>query len=124
MNFRYYIVRPGGEIVGTDSILEWGAWYEEAGSIPGSRPFLEGGRRVAWTDLENGDAVSTVFLGMNHAFGSGPPILFETMIRRAGGYEEQWRYHTHEEALKGHEYAVRFAKGELTAEELALEDRS
>jgi len=36
--------------------------------------------RVDGTMLSNGKYVSTVFLGLNHAFGSGPPLLFETMV--------------------------------------------
>lgn len=47
--------------------------------------------------------VSTVFLGLDHNFtGKGPPILFETMVFGGTLEEMGQRYHTEEEALKGH----------------------
>jgi hypothetical protein len=55
---------------------------------------------------EFGDAtVSTVFLGMDHSFGGGTPVLFETMI--FGGEHDQYqeRYCTWDEAEKGHQIA-------------------
>lgn len=51
-----------------------------------------------------GDAeVSTVFLGIDHAFGKGEPILFETMV--FGGNYDQYtkRYSTWDEAIHGHQ---------------------
>lgn len=55
-----------------------------------------------------GDArVSTVFLGLNHAYlGQGAPLIFETMI--FGGPEDgyQDRYSTWDQALKGHQKAI------------------
>jgi hypothetical protein len=55
--------------------------------------------------------VSTVFLGLNHAWlGQGPPLIFETMI--FGGPEDgyQDRYTTWDEAIKGHEKALKLVK--------------
>jgi hypothetical protein len=60
-----------------------------------------------------GDAeVSTVWLGLNHQFGDGPPLIFETMI--FGGEHDQWqdRYSTEEQAKAGHEAVVAWLKGE------------
>lgn len=50
--------------------------------------------------------VSTVFLVIDHAFGCGPPVLFETMVfgGRHDGYQE--RYHTWDEAIAGHSKAI------------------
>ena len=54
-----------------------------------------------------GDAeVSTVFLGMDHRFGEGPPLLFETMIFGGEHDEEMWRYSTWDEAKAGHSHVV------------------
>jgi hypothetical protein len=64
-------------------------------------------RRIALTEFENGDRVSTVFLGINHNYSNkGAPILFETMIfgGEHDGYQE--RYCTWEEAEEGHKRAV------------------
>ncbi len=50
-------------------------------------------------------SVSTVFLGMDHSFSGGDPVLFETMI--FGGEHDQYqeRYCTWDEAEKGHQIA-------------------
>ena len=55
---------------------------------------------------EFGDvSVSTVFLGMDHSFNGGTPVLFETMIF-GGEYDQyQERYCTWDEAEKGHQIA-------------------
>jgi hypothetical protein len=65
--------------------------------------------RVAWTPLGDGAVtVSTVFLGLDHAWGDGPPMLFETMI--FGGGDEwdqlQWRYTSWDDAEAGHAAVV------------------
>ena len=46
--------------------------------------------------------VSTVFLGVNHNYGDGPPLVFETMV--FGGPHDGYceRYSTWEEAEEGH----------------------
>jgi hypothetical protein len=52
--------------------------------------------------------VSTVFLGLDHSFGGGPPVLFETMVfGMPDGSEYQDRYHTWQEAEAGHREVVR-----------------
>jgi hypothetical protein len=50
--------------------------------------------------------VSTVWLGLDHQFGDGPPLIFETMVFGAELDEHQWRYATEGEALLGHQVAV------------------
>jgi len=39
----------------------------------------EDSRQVAYTKI-NGAKVSTVFLGLDHRWGEGPPLLFETLV--------------------------------------------
>lgn len=75
------------------SLLEWAAWFENAD------------RNVA-RDRIGDVSVSTVFLAMNHSFGEGPPLLFETMI--FGGEHDQYqeRFSTWEEAEAGHQTAL------------------
>lgn len=49
--------------------------------------------------------VSTVFLGMDHSFNGGTPVLFETMVF-GGEYDlYQERYYTWNEAEEGHKVA-------------------
>lgn len=77
-----------------DDVIEWGRWFETAN------------RHVADTHLSDGVRVSTAFLGIDHNFGGGEPILFETMI--FGGKHDQYteRYCTYEEAEIGHKQAL------------------
>lgn len=53
--------------------------------------------------------VSTVFLGLDHSFGDGPPLLFETMI--FGGEHDQYqdRCTTWEQAEEMHRKACELA---------------
>ena len=53
--------------------------------------------------------VSTVFLGMDHNWGEGPPLLFKTMIFGGKNDEYQERYSTWEEAEEGHKKACKLA---------------
>lgn len=57
--------------------------------------------------------VSTVFLGIDHNWGRGPPVLWETMIFGGPHDEFQERYSSHESAVAGHARAVRIARGEI-----------
>lgn len=64
-------------------------------------------------DTLNGWRVSTVFLGLDHQWGDGPPLLFETMIFRDGDVPDvaelnEWqdRYSTWAEAEAGHAAAL------------------
>lgn len=46
--------------------------------------------------------LSTVWLGLDHSWGEGPPLIFETMIFGLSEDEFQYRYATEREALLGH----------------------
>ena len=54
--------------------------------------------------------ISTVFLGLDHAWDSDIPVLWETMI--FGGEHDQYqeRYTSYEDALKGHQTALNLVK--------------
>lgn len=68
--------------------------------------------------------VSTVDLGIDHSFGLGKPLYYETMIFLKGNDLEeenifvdyQVRYSTEKEARKGHEEAIEFVKDFLKEE--------
>jgi hypothetical protein len=69
-------------------------------------------RVVDYTRVSHAITVSTVWLGLDHNFGSGgPPLIYETMIFGGPHDDWQWRYTTREQAEAGHEYAVRCAWG-------------
>ncbi len=71
-------------------------------------------RVVAKTIMDTDEVVSTVFLGLDHGFGMGPSLFFETLI--LGGPHDGYmvRYPTWELAEVGHHEAVsKVLKGEL-----------
>ncbi len=79
-------------------LMKWGRFMEEAD------------RHVAVT-MVDGIRVSTVFLGLDHGWCDGPPVLFETMI--FGGEHDQdyqERCCTWAEAEAMHKKAVKAAK--------------
>lgn len=89
----------GRKAVSGASLQEWGRMFDD----------FEG-RTVGRTDIGEWH-VSTVFLGMDHNFGGGPPLLFETMIfshhdPRNEQDESCWRYTTWEQAESGHAAVV------------------
>jgi hypothetical protein len=63
-------------------------------------------RHVGLTDLGPLGQVSTVWLGLNHGWGAGPPLIFETMVFGGPLDEYQERYATEEEASTGHDFIV------------------
>ena len=66
-------------------------------------------KRVAKDILPNGTVISTVWLGMDHGFGEGKPLIFETMVFLSeADYREEdiERYSTEEEAKTGHKRMV------------------
>ena len=65
--------------------------------------------RIAETILPDGTWVSTVWLGLDHNFIGGPPLIFETMVfpqKDVFTELDQARYSTEGEAIVGHEVMV------------------
>jgi len=130
----------------TDFMVAWPQYYDRQGfPIPGSPGDDEGtvtwararekeDTHVAYDELPDGSYLSTVWLGLNHAFGLGPPLIFETMRFKDNGrmvelltpglrhrvrdvldfpdpetdeMVEQLRYTTEEEAAAAHHEIVR-----------------
>lgn len=99
MNNDRYILDSEGNPQPEPDLFKWAEWTERAD------------RHVAFDDLPGDVQVSTIFLGLDHGFGSAVPVLWETMI--FGGEHDlyQERYTSREEALVGHAEAVELAKG-------------
>lgn len=66
MSGLFYYNRKGDKI----SLVEWGATYGPKSDQ----------RFIANTILSTGRRVSTVLLGLDHNFGMGRPLIFETMV--------------------------------------------
>jgi hypothetical protein len=72
-------------------------------------------RRVARDQI--GDVwISTVFLGLDHQYGEGPPLIFETLISGGAYDQDMWRYSTWDEAVAGHQAAVDLVRSEEPSE--------
>jgi len=82
-------ILDGHTPVKEEDVRAWARWFEKAD------------RRVA-LEARNGFKVSTVFLGIDHNFNEGEPILFETMVFGGEHDQLQERYPTWDEAVKGH----------------------
>lgn len=63
-------------------------------------------KRVDFTEVPPDTHVSTVWLGIDHSFGHGPLLIFETMVFGGPLDQEMDRYSTEEEARVGHEAMV------------------
>lgn len=63
---------------------------------------------LARTNLPDGRWVSTVWLGLDHRFEEGTPLIFETMVFPKDSWAELDcnRYSSEEAALAGHEAMV------------------
>jgi hypothetical protein len=72
---------------------------------------MEPSARRVQENTVNGYWISTVFLGLDHQHGDGPPLVFETMAFPQcddGKLREDYceRYSTWDEAVAGHNRAV------------------
>jgi len=98
MDSNHYILKDKKVIV--VDLMTWADWVEKE----------KGSRIVKQETLPNGKWVSTVFLGLNHNYGEGLPLLFETMVfpsaKGLGAELDVDRYSTYEEAEKGHSVLV------------------
>lgn len=93
---RYY--GPGGGSLGLN---EWATLFELRGLDPDDSWWRRRSRVP-------GGEVSTVWLGIDHSFGSGPPLYWETMI--FGCYdrdEEMLRHPSRPAAFSAHRALVR-----------------
>lgn len=85
---RYWILV--GEEIFSASQEEWAEFFDKE-------------ERFLWQhDIGEHSHVSTVFLGIDHQWGSGPPLLFETLVTDGPLADEMHRYSTYEQARLGH----------------------
>jgi hypothetical protein len=103
MTGKFYILdgHTAVQLTGRNIAVRWARWFEKS-------------RRVAFADLGY-CTVSTVFLGIDHNFYGGPPLLFETLVfanpMPGDGFPDEIdgrmrRYSTWDEAEAGHDAMV------------------
>ena len=90
----YYILDDDKNAIPAD-LGTWATFFEKSE-----------GRRVALTHVTDRITVSTVFLGMNHQYGEGPPLIFETLVIGGLMEGEMDRCSTWAEAETMHERLV------------------
>lgn len=88
----YYILDSEKAIEKVPQIV-WARWFGAA-------------ERVVEKTIIGDAEISTVFLGIDHQFGEGPPLLFETLIFGGEHDGDMWRYPTWGEAKTGHDEVV------------------
>lgn len=96
---KHYILDEQGNAVPINDIFKWAAFMRSSAA------------RTNITLLDN-IIISTAFLGYDHSFDNEKevPILWETMIFGGKHDQHQERYTSKEEAMEGHERAVKMAE--------------
>ena len=101
-------------------------WYDREGQLLDDYDDIEQKLKcrtykvVRQTKLRGGKKlVSTVWLGCNHNYSDGPPLIFETMVFPVGSYYDLdcRRYATEAEARAGHALLCRQWAVQQTAAE-------
>lgn len=96
------------------SIIEYQEWVKKHGTTVAESSFLDtGGEKIQ---------VSTVFLGLDHSYNSTIPILWETMVFGGLLNQEQQRYASFQEALKGHNEVVDYAKKTINTKQMIISE--
>ena len=99
MSNGLYVLDDNGEPLLMEDLHVWARWTES------HKPDTV----VAQDMAANDDVVvliSTVFLGIDHNWGLGDPILWETMIFGGPHHGYSERYTSRDEAIAGHAEAV------------------
>ena len=101
LSVNFYILDEAGRVVLAKRPVEWSRWFENNSN------------RIVGNDTFGDVRVSTVFLGIDHGFGAGPLVLWETMIFGGKLDGEQRRYTSREDAIRGHEEMCALVQGSL-----------
>jgi hypothetical protein len=85
--------------------LSWDAYIALRTANPGDEA-----KRVGLDVLPGDVRISTVWLGLDHGWGGGPPLIFETMVFGGPMSGEMDRYSTEAQAVEGHARMVEAAR--------------
>lgn len=88
---RHYILKDKTPV--PVELMEWARWFENTDNHRVAVDTIAGNPDVT---------VSTVFLGLDHQFGEGKPLLFQTMVFGGELDQEMERHSTWKEAEEGH----------------------
>ncbi len=93
MRARHYVLDEDNLPLPVEDVIVWARWFETAD------------RKVA-NDYIGAVQVSTVFLGLDHNWQDGAPLLWETMIFGGPRDGDCERYASRAAALDGHARAL------------------
>lgn len=85
-----YILKDCVPVLEPD-ILAFAKWFHDSNN-----------RILGQVEVADGIRVSTIFLGFDHQYGRGEPVLWETMVFGGKFDQEQVRYSSDAEARSGH----------------------
>ena len=95
---KYWMLMEDHTTRVTTNVVEWAQWFEKADRV------------VAQVE-QDGFFISTVFIGINHNWGEGPPHIFETMVFYGPGADtetiDMLRASTWDDAVAQHNAMVR-----------------
>lgn len=97
-----YYTLVGKEVSKCSDVMEWAKKLEEMDRTIEKTLFT--------VDGVGEIGVSTVFLGIDHQYGRGDPLIFETMIFGGQLDQEMDRYSTYDQAMAGHAEMVKRLK--------------
>lgn len=100
-----YILDEAGNPMPEPDLIKWAMWHETAK------------RQLAFTQLESGTFISTVFLGLDLSWGRGPeadPLFYKPTLWESLAFDQellaQRRYISREAARAGHLEMVEWCK--------------
>ena len=67
---EHFILNDKREVVSVPDLIEWAKWFEGGGRVA----------RIVKQEQVGKYWISTVFLALDHSFGRGEPILWETLV--------------------------------------------
>lgn len=94
-----YILKGGAPVPEPDTV-KWAQWFEASREA-----------RVVAKTVIGAVTVSTVFLGLDHGYGNGPPVLWESMVFGGPRDGDERRYTSRAHAEAGHAEMVRIEEG-------------
>ena len=99
---RKYILNENGNPVVEPDLMKWGQWLQN------------NKERIVKQENIGPYFVSTVFLGLDHNWSNGPPILWETLVFGKGPLKDEMTRcgGTREQAEAMHEAMVKRVKEE------------
>lgn len=79
MRPHHYVINDKGQPVIEPDLMTWAKWMEKAE------------RHVGLTRI-GPYKISTVFLGLDHNYGKGPPVLWESMVFKKKTLGKKWQH--------------------------------